>query len=145
MLSKKELKALAVKAKECEKNALAFKSKHSIGASVSMKGGEILGGCNIDGVISSQGICAEMVAVNNAVSSGLYHLKAVLVYDQNEFLYPCGACLQYLSQFSQISGDDIEIILANDSGKYKKTKLSNLLPKRYVSKSFAKKLKKYNK
>jgi len=142
MLSDKEFEEMYNQAVETEKHALAFKSKHSLGASVLTWEGEVFGGCNIDGVISSQGTCAEVVAINKAVSYGKYLIKAVMVYDQNEIIFPCGACLQYLNQFRQVSGRDILIIATKSNKQYKIEYLSKLLPKGYLSEGFDKSLKK---
>ena len=142
-LTKDEINLMIKTAIETEKNAFLFKSKHAFGSAVLTTDGNIYGGCNIDGVISSQGSCAEVVALNNAVANGKYNIKAILVIDENEFVFPCGSCLQYLGQFFQTTNIDIEVVAAKENGEYKVKKLSQLLPTMYLSSSFDSKLKKY--
>lgn len=127
-------------AKQAEKNAFIFKSHHAFGAAVLTTDGEYFGGCNIDGVISSLGICAEMNALNHAVIHGKYNIKAILVIDEKEFVYPCGACLQYLGQFYQTGNRQIEIVSAKTNGEYQSKSLEEMLPNVYLSNNFAEKL-----
>lgn len=143
MVTKEEIEKMLVIANKAEDNAFIFKSHHAFGAAVLTTDGEVYGGCNVDGVISSQGICAEMSALNHAVVHGKYNIKAVLVVDEEEFEFPCGACLQYMCQFYCTNEIDIEVVAAKTNGEYQIKMLSELLPKRYVSSSFAEKLKTY--
>ncbi len=140
MLNKEEVEKMLEVAMKAEDNAFIFKSNHAYGAAVLTSDGEIFGGCNVDGVISSMGICAEMNAMNHAAIHGKYELKALLVVDEVKFVYPCGACLQYLAQFSQTNNVDIEVVSAKENGEYEVKKLSELLPKKYLSNSFSEKL-----
>lgn len=142
MLNGEEIKKLIETAQEAKNKAMDFKSKHAFGAAVLTMDGECYGGCNIDAVISSQGTCAEMAAINHAVIHGKYVIKAVGIVDRG-FTYPCGACLQYLTQFSQIGENDIEIVAIDENKKFEIKKLSELLPKRFESKTFKEVLKNY--
>ncbi len=141
MISKTEFDSMLKEAIRVKDNAFIFKSNHTFGASALTTDGNIFGGCNIDGVISSLGICAEMCALNQAVTFGKYNIKAVLVVDDEKFVYPCGVCLQYIGQFFQTTGQDIEIISAKRNGSYEAKMLSELLPKIYLTSSFEDKLK----
>lgn len=142
MLTEIEINKMVAVAREARKNAFDFKSKHNLGAAVLTERGNLYGGCNIDAVISSQGTCAEMAAINHAIVHGEYVIKALAVID-SDFTYPCGACLQYLTQFSQVGGEEIEIVVANEKNDFKIEKLSELLPKRFISKVFGEILKGY--
>ncbi len=141
MLTSEEINKMLKAAMEAEANAFIFKSNHAFGAAVMTTEGEVFGGCNIDGVISSLGICAEMNAMNHAAIHGKYQFKAILVVDEEEYVFPCGTCLQYLTQFSQTNDFDIEVVSAKENGEYKAKKLSELLPNKYLSISFDEKLK----
>ncbi len=140
-LTKEEIQKLIDKAKEVRQNAFAYRSNHKIGAAVLTTDGEIFGGCNTESNISSLGVCAEMSAIDHAVVYGKYEFRALAVVD-NKITYPCGACLQYLTLFTQIDDKDVYIIVSDIDGKYKIEKLSKLLPHGYVSKDI-KKVKKY--
>lgn len=143
MLTTEEIENLIKAAREVKENAMAFKSKKMVGAAVLTRDGHIFAGCNIDGLMSGQGSCAEENAVNTAVGQGEYVIRAVCVY-ADELLYPCGSCLQYLSQFAQVAGFDPEIVLVSAKGEQKTDFLDRLLPERYISSSFAEALKEYS-
>lgn len=132
-LADSEIKQLIDIATKSRENAFAYRSNHKIGAAVLTIDGEYYGGCNTESNISSLGVCAEMSAIDHAVVHGKYEFKALAVVD-NKITYPCGACLQYLTLFSQINKDDIYVIVADMSGKYQVETLENLLPHEYISK-----------
>jgi cytidine deaminase len=136
MTTKEEIEKLIAEANRVENNAFIFKSRHAFGAAVLTTDGEIYGGCNIDGVISSLGTCAESCALNHAVTHGKYNIKAVAVVDEDEFVYPCGVCLQYIAQFYQTTGEEIEIISAKKNGEYQVKGLKELLPEVYLTSGF---------
>ncbi len=143
MLTKEEINNLIHKAQTVRKYAFAFKSGHGFGACVLTVDGNYYEGVNVEGVISSMGVCAEMAAVDHAATHGKYAHKALCVADKN-ITYPCGACLQYLTQFSQVNDMDFEIVATDMDGKYEIKKLSELLPKKYRSVTFDDKLKSFN-
>jgi cytidine deaminase len=131
-LTSKEIEQLIDTAKKARENAFAYRSAHKIGAAILSTDGEYFGGCNTESNISSLGVCAEMSAVDHAVVHGKYEFKALAVID-SKVTYPCGACLQYLTLFSQINKKDIQIIVADLSGNYKIERLDDLLPHEYIS------------
>ena len=140
-LNKEEIGRMIKMAKISRNNAFVYRSKHRIGAAVLTTEGEVFGGCNTESNISSLGVCAEMSAVDHAVVHGKYEFRALAVVDK-KMTYPCGACLQYLTLFSQINSIDFDIIVSNTKGKYKIEKLSKLLPHEYISANNSK-IKKY--
>ena len=83
------------------------------GAAVLAEDGEIYGGCNVESWVSGLGICAERCAINHAVLHGNRKIKeiAIVTYAacQCEPI-PCGACLQYISDFTE--NPKIEIVMA---------------------------------
>lgn len=122
MNSEEGLIRSAMKAKE---RAYAPYSKFRVGASF-LSSGKIYQGFNIENVSYSITICAERVAAINAILNGALDFeKIVIASDSEEFPYPCGACLQFLSEFAQ----DMDIILVNGEGKVEKTMLKKLFPK----------------
>jgi len=122
MISEDELIQKAIKAKE---RAYAPYSNFQVGASI-LADGKIYVGFNIENISYSLTICAERVAVINALLNGAKNFeKIVITSDSEEFPYPCGACLQFLSEFTK----DMDIILINGEGRTKSTKLKELFPK----------------
>ena len=122
MPSEKELIQSAIKAKE---RVYAPYSNFHVGASL-LSSGKIYQGFNIENVSYSLSICAERVAAINSILDGATDFtKIVIAADGREFPYPCGACLQFLSEFT----GDMDVILVNGGGKIKKTTLKKLFPK----------------
>lgn len=128
MISEKELIQKALKAKE---RAYAPYSNFRVGASI-LSDDRIYVGFNIENISYSLTICAERVAVINALLNGAKNFeKIVITSESEEFSYPCGACLQFLSEFTK----DMDIILINGNGRAKKTKLKELFPKPFKRKN----------
>ncbi len=142
MLKKEEIKKLIEVARQARENAFVHRSEHKIGAAVLTEDGEYFGGCNTESVISGLGVCAEVSAMDHAVVHGKYRFRALLVMDEKK-TYPCGACLQYLSLFEQVSGKDVYVVVADVSGKTSVKKLSKLLPHRYKTESGLEEIRKY--
>jgi cytidine deaminase len=84
-----------------------------VGAAVLAEDEEIYGGCNIESWISGLGICAERCAINHAVLHGNRRIREIAIImdaDSSSEPRPCGACLQYIYDFSQDS--KIKIVTA---------------------------------
>ena len=125
----RELLAQAVKAAEMSYSKY---SGFSVGAALLTDDGVIFKGCNIENASFSLTNCAERTAVFKAVSEGYTKFSAIAIAgsgdgDFSKPCYPCGACLQVLSEFC---GDDLVIVLAD--GEYR---LSDFLPKRFCEES----------
>ncbi|MEM2102611.1 MAG: cytidine deaminase [Candidatus Bathyarchaeia archaeon] len=83
-----------------------------VGAAVRAEDEKIYEGCNVETWISGLGTCAERCAIDHAVLHGNRKIKAVAVVieDKNvEKSRPCGACLQYIKDFSD---DGVRVIMA---------------------------------
>ncbi|WP_028516692.1 cytidine deaminase [Ruminococcus flavefaciens] len=125
----RELLAQAVKAAEMSYSKY---SGFSVGAALLTTDGVIFKGCNIENASFSLTNCAERTAIFKAVSEGYTSFSAIAIAgssdrDFSKPCYPCGACLQVLSEFC---GDDLVIVLAD--GEYR---LSDFLPKRFGEES----------
>jgi len=142
-LSDEEIKQLIKVASKTRLNAFCHRSKHKIGASILTTDGKIFGGCNVEAVISGLGTCAERCAVDNAVANGYYSFRAVCCVDSK--LTPCcGACLQYLTLFAQVSGDEIYLVNASTNGRYEVDKLTQALPLGYRTESNLEEIQSFN-
>lgn len=120
-----ELLRLAVRAAE---NSYSRYSRFSVGAALLCKDGTVYTGCNIENGSYSLTNCAERTAVFKAVSEGRRSFEAIAVVggaegDLSKPCYPCGACLQVLSEFC---GGEFRIVLTD--GEYT---LDDFLPKRF--------------
>ncbi len=89
-----------------------------VGAAVLAEDGQIYEGCNVESWVSGLGICAERSAINHAVLHGNRKIKMLaLILEANSKSKPrpCGACLQYISDFS--AKQDVKVIMAKAKNK----------------------------
>ena len=108
------------------RNAHAAFSKFQVGAAVEDSEGRIHTGCNVENATYGLTLCAERLAVFKALSEGARQFRRVaIVCDTQVLTPPCGACRQILWEFC----GDIEIALANLSGKAETYQLKDLFPK----------------
>jgi len=84
-----------------------------VGAAALAEDGRVYEGCNVESWVSGLGVCAERCAINHAVLHNNRKIEEIgIVMDaqsQNE-PRPCGACLQYISDFAKTP--KIKIIVA---------------------------------
>ena len=104
--------------------AYAPYSRFAVGAAVQAKSGVIYSGCNVENVSYGLTMCAERIALFQAIAAGEreFSLLAV-VADTPQPVAPCGACRQVMAEF----GVDI-IVLANLAGDVSVYRLEELLP-----------------
>ena len=115
---------LIAEAKMAREKAYAPYSNFKVGAAVLTSNGKIFSGCNIENSSYGLSICAERVAIFNAVSSGYREFtKIAVVTDSEPSASPCGACRQVIFEF----GDDIEVIMANLKGDMRIARIDELL------------------
>ncbi len=114
--------AACVKAKE---HSYSPYSKFRVGAALLTESNQIYTGCNVENVSYGISICAERTALVKAVSEGHRRFKAIAVTCDNDskFLYPCGACRQFMDEFK-----DMEVYLVRADGEVKKHQAKELLP-----------------
>ena len=118
-------------AEEASKNSYSPYSKFKVGCAILCDNGEIYLGANIENVSYGLTICAERVAVFNAVSNGVKKIKAVAIYTDKKDITPCGACRQVIFEFSK----NADIIYNSKNNKIKVTNIKSLLPNSFCSKS----------
>lgn len=115
-------------------NAHAPYSGFLVGAALRWKGGEAVGGCNVENASYPVCVCAERTAIGTAVAAGMKvgELEALVVVTEAETLTPpCGACRQALVEFA----DDLPILLANRRERSLRF-LSALLPESFSGRNF---------
>jgi len=118
-----ELIELAKKARE---NAYAPYSRFRVGAAV-YACGKVYTGCNIENASYGLTMCAERVAIFKAVSEGCRKIESIAIY-ADRMPYPCGACLQVMTEFCQ---EDCVVIVASEN-KIERVYLRDLLPKPFL-------------
>lgn len=111
---------------EARKHARVAYSRFPVGAAVLTRDGQIFKGCNIENISLRLTLCAEEVAVGNAVVNGSTEFVAVaVVADSQQPIMPCGGCRQLLAEFDP----DLMIVSATLGGKFERYRLSELLPR----------------
>jgi cytidine deaminase len=129
---KQEYLELIEKALSAKEQAHAPYSNFKVGAAILSNDGTIFTGCNIENSSFGLTICAERVAVFNAVSSGMKSFKAIaIVSDDPGFTPPCGACRQVLFDLA----GNIDFIMQNHKKEKKIVKLVSLLPFAFTPKN----------
>lgn len=105
-------------------------SNFKVGAALRCDDGTIFSGCNVENASYGLAICAERTAVVKAVSEGKTNFNAIAIAGLNndQFVPPCGACRQVLSEFNNPHNDMI-VYLYQPKGIYVAvTSVSKLLP-----------------
>lgn len=104
--------------------AYAPYSNFRVGAALLAKSGNIYLGCNIENSSYGATNCAERTAIFKAVSEGEREFEAIAIVCSNGTkAYPCGICLQVMSEFLP----EGKVILEDESG-IQTYKVSELLP-----------------
>ena len=126
--SEKELVAAATRVRE---NAYAPFSEFKVGAALETDDGQIIVGSNVESASYGLTVCAERVAVWNAISQGKRKITRIaVVADTEELTPPCGVCRQIIWEF----GGDIPVIFANLHGKVETVQMRDLLPRAFDTK-----------
>lgn len=124
-VSEHDLERLSVAAREASRQAYCPYSRFRVGAAVLTEGGEIFAGCNVENASYGLTVCAERIAVFQAVARGRRTVRAVAVYTPTATpTAPCGACRQVLNEF----GPDAVVLCVCDGPATLRVSLDALLP-----------------
>ena len=132
MLTNAEAVELLKAAKTALPLAYCPYSRFPVAAAVHTVDGDVFTGVNVENACTALGICAERAAVSamiaGAVRAGAraacIDAVAVVAGSANP-CYPCGACLQVISEFA---ATDCVIVVQDENGEPSIIPLSNLLP-----------------
>ncbi len=109
-------------------NAYAPYSQFSVGAAVVTDSGQVFTGGNIENASLGLTICAERVAISGAVQAGCRRFAGIIIVTKmEEPVAPCGACRQFISEFSR----DLPVVSVGRDGDRRSWSLSELLPVRF--------------
>ncbi|HEY2847037.1 MAG TPA: cytidine deaminase [Pyrinomonadaceae bacterium] len=112
-------------------NSYAPFSKFKVGAALESDDGDIVVGSNVESASYGLTVCAERVAVWNAISHGKRKItKIAVVTDADDLTPPCGVCRQIIWEF----GGDIPVLFANLNGKVETVQMRDLLPRAFDTK-----------
>jgi cytidine deaminase len=116
---------LVEEARKARENAVAPFSKFRVGAALRTAEGKVYRGCNVENCTYGHTVCAERVALLSALAAGERKFTAVAVVTQSEEpSTPCGPCRQLMWEYC----GDIDVTLANLTGRRVEYKLSTLFP-----------------
>jgi len=126
MLKKIKPQYLLQLASEASINAYAPYSNFHVGACALFDDSSTYKGCNVENISYGLSLCAERTALSSAVTNGKAKgLIAIAIFSSDSKLcYPCGACRQWMVEFSK----NTVIILENIDGSPVTYKISELLP-----------------
>ena len=113
---------LIARAREVRRFSYSPYSHFAVGAAV-LACGKVFTGCNVENASYGLTMCAERVAIFNAVSHGCRKIEKIAIFAE-EMPYPCGACLQVMEEFCD---ENCEVIVSTPTNM-KKYSLRELLP-----------------
>lgn len=122
--------ALIKMAKAVKEKAYAPYSGFQVGAALVTDDGTVFTGCNVENSSYGATICAERSAMVKAASEGYRHFVklAVVGGDETQYTFPCGMCLQVMTEFMD---KDAGLIFSNAEG-IKEFTLEEFLPNQFV-------------
>ncbi len=131
MISNEELLKIA---KEASENSYSPYSNFPVGAAALFESGNVYSGCNIENSSYGLTLCAERNAISTAIASKETGklIKIAIYSPKSAKCFPCGACRQWIQEFSK--GYNSEIILENDDASISIYYINDLLPNSFVLK-----------
>jgi cytidine deaminase len=121
-----DAEGLLARARTAWSGAYAPYSGMRVGAALLDGSGRVWLGANVENAAFGASICAERVALPQAVTAGVREFVALAVAGEGEGpCTPCGACRQVLHEFAP----DLVVIVADPSGRPQRLVLGrDLLP-----------------
>src|SRR6476620_8013350 len=99
LMTPDEQTELIQSALDAQRRAYCVYSNFPVGAALRTASGRIYQGVNVENASSGLTICAERVAAGAAVANGEKECTAIAVGSRGG-VSPCGACRQFLAEFS---------------------------------------------
>lgn len=127
MVSAQELVAQALDARE---RAYAPYSEYRVGSAVLAADGTVYLGCNVENASYPATICAERVALSNAIVAGQRDLVAIAVATRDGGA-PCGICRQVMAEL----GGAMTVYIVDAGGNFRITTVQALLPDAFTAES----------
>ena len=123
-LARATVTRLVETARAAQLNAYAPYSRFRVGAAVLGTDGRVFGGCNVENGSLGLTVCAERHAVAASVVAGTRPVAVAIVTDR-DYVGPCGACRQVLSEFDPLMP---VVLVGSDGTRPRTTSLERLLP-----------------
>ena len=116
-------------------NARYVENRHHIAAAVRGKSGKVYTGLHLDTYVGRASVCAEAVAVGQAMASGETGIDAIVSvrhprpreqHREPQLVSPCGICREMLNDFAP----GAVVLLPGDDG-IERRPVESLLPDKY--------------
>ncbi|MCA9212739.1 MAG: cytidine deaminase [Planctomycetales bacterium] len=130
-MEKAEIDRLCEAALQAQQNAYAPYSRFAVGAAAMSPDDQLFSGCNIENASYGLTICAERVALFNAIAHGHRKLKAIAVVTAGGH-HPCGACRQVIAEFMGSNAPIFICDSAQPDDPIRWTSIEKLLPGRFA-------------
>lgn len=126
----RDIEKMLCLAREAQNNAYAPYSNFFVGCCIKTTNGEFFTGANVENASYSLTVCAERAACAAMVNAGYRKISDIVVVGSHENICPpCGACRQFMHEFSQ---ENTQVHLCNDQGLQQSIKMSALLPYAFI-------------
>ena len=126
-ISKEKLEKILQRANENKSKSYSPYSKFRVASVLYTSDEKEYDGVNVENLSYGLSICAERSAIVSAISQGCkpesFYLFVVTT-DREEFITPCGACRQFISEYKNLKW----VIANNSKGKSLLFKSEELLP-----------------
>jgi cytidine deaminase len=117
--------ALVAAARKVRRRSYSPYSRFAVGAAV-RAAGRVFAGCNVENASYGLTLCAERLAVAQAIAMGARRIEAIAIASGTvPATPPCGMCLQTLAEFA---GPELKVFLVGARGSRIETTLGALLP-----------------
>jgi len=117
-------------------NARYVENRHHIAAAARGKSGRIYTGLHLDTYVGRASVCAEAVAVGQAMAAGETGIEAIVSvrhprpreqHREPQLVSPCGICREMLNDFAP----GAVVLLAGSHGTTERRAVESLLPDKY--------------
>lgn len=122
---------LIKKARRARKYSYSPYSNYAVGTALLTDGGEVFTGTNIENGVNDLSICAERVALFNAISHGEVTFETIAIVGQDKPCFPCGACRQTLFEHAP----DMKVVVEGEGSELIVQELRELLPEPFILRS----------
>lgn len=128
------LEAVAAAALAARDRAYAPYSGFRVGAALVTENGAVFVGANVENASYGLTVCAERVALWNAIVAGATTIRLlVVIADTHAPIAPCGACRQVLLELAS----DADVVMATVSGVRRRLTVRELLPRAFTPEALA--------
>ena len=115
-----------------------FSSTTRTGAAVLTSSGKVYQGAYLAAKIGALCRHAEETAIINAQLNQEKEITAIAIFFEEDegtdnYCSPCGLCRELIYELSKEQNKEIDVVMANPSGKYKVKKISELFPNPWMN------------